>query len=179
MGMKIESRTRVALFQETQRFTRWWIWLLLLIGPVIVLYGIVQQVILGHPFGNHPASNLALIITGIIVVVLLPLLFSRLRLTTLVYSDGIKVRFFPLQPRGRFIRFDEIKSFYAREYHPIREYGGWGIKYGHSGMAYNVSGDWGLQLELVSGKKLLIGSQKARELEEAVAAASGKPPSTS
>lgn len=176
--MKIESRTRMALFRETQRFTKWWIWLLILVPPVIVLFGIVQQVILGHPFGDNPASNLTLIILGLIFVLLMPLLFTKLRLTTTVYSDTIHIRFFPLQPRGRFIRFDEIKSFHAREYHPIREYGGWGIRYGHSGMVYNVSGNWGLQLELISGKKILIGSQKARELEEVVAKASGKTPSS-
>ena len=32
------------------------------------------------------------------------------------------------------------------------------------GKAYNVSGNRGLQLELSSGKKILIGSQRADEL---------------
>jgi hypothetical protein len=39
------------------------------------------------------------------------------------------------------------------------EYGGWGIKYGKMGKAYNVSGNRGVQLEFTDGKRLLIGSQ--------------------
>jgi hypothetical protein len=41
-------------------------------------------------------------------------------------------------------------------------------------MAYNVSGNRGVQLELVSGKRILIGSQQAEELAAAIEAVSGK-----
>jgi hypothetical protein len=33
---------------------------------------------------------------------------------------------------------DEIESFKAMEYSPLKEYGGWGIKYGFIEKAYNV-----------------------------------------
>lgn len=41
-----------------------------------------------------------------------------------------------------------------------RDYGGWGIRYGRKGKAFNVFGSRGLQLEFTNGKRLLIGSQK-------------------
>jgi hypothetical protein len=56
----------------------------------------------------------------------------------------------------------------ARTYKPLSEYGGWGIKYGRSGWAYNIIGDQGVQLELDNGKRILIGSQHAEELEQAI-----------
>ena len=56
----------------------------------------------------------------------------------------------------------------ARVYRPIREYGGWGIRYGKNGKAYNISGDRGVQLELQNSKPLLIGSQRADELAQTI-----------
>jgi len=35
-------------------------------------------------------------------------------------------------------------------------------------MAYNVSGDRGVQLELMNGVRILIGSERAGELAEAI-----------
>mgnify|MGYP001089165244 CR=1 FL=1 len=41
-------------------------------------------------------------------------------------------------------------------------------------MAYNVSGDRGVQIELLNGKRLLIGSQQAEELLRAIQVKVGK-----
>ena len=64
---------------------------------------------------------------------------------------------------------DDLSEYYARTYRPIWEYGGWGIRCSFGkGKAYNVSGNKGVQLVFKSGKRLLIGSQRADELEEAL-----------
>ena len=76
--------------------------------------------------------------------------------------NAVRLRFFPLIRRT--IPLTEIQSCEARTYRPIREYGGWGIRWGFSGMAFNVSGDRGVQLVLAGRKRLLIGSQRADEL---------------
>ena len=55
-----------------------------------------------------------------------------------------------------------------RSYNPIRDYGGWGIRWGTKGKAYNVSGNRGLYLEFSDGKQLLIGLQKPEEFVEAL-----------
>jgi hypothetical protein len=57
---------------------------------------------------------------------------------------------------------------YVRKYKPLAEFGGWGLRFGVSGKAYNISGNKGLQLELTNNKKLLIGTQKPEELSEAL-----------
>lgn len=44
------------------------------------------------------------------------------------------------------------------------EYGGWGVRFGKGGKAFNVSGNRGLKLYLKSGRSLLIGTQKDKEL---------------
>jgi TATA-box binding protein (TBP) (component of TFIID and TFIIIB) len=53
----------------------------------------------------------------------------------------------------------------VREYAPLSEYGGWGLRYSvNHGKAYNVSGNQGVQLFFTNGKKLLIGTQKPEEI---------------
>ncbi len=77
-----------------------------------------------------------------------------------------RVLCFPFKKEA--IPFSEIAKCDARQYSPIKEYGGWGIRYGTKGMAYNVSGDRGVQLELTNGKRLLIGSQRSEELAKTI-----------
>ncbi|MES2389410.1 MAG: hypothetical protein V4543_15515, partial [Bacteroidota bacterium] len=60
---------------------------------------------------------------------------------------------------------DKTAKAYIRTYSPMGEYGGWGIRYGiNKGWLYNVSGNMGLQLELLDGKKVLIGTRKPDEI---------------
>jgi hypothetical protein len=64
-----------------------------------------------------------------------------------------------------YVKWSEIKSIQLRKYKPIREYGGWGIRFSFTeGKAYTIKGDEGIQLVLNSGKKFLIGTQKTKEL---------------
>ena len=58
----------------------------------------------------------------------------------------------------------------TRTYRPVRDYGGWGIRWGRDGKAYIIVGNEGLQLLLGDGEKILIGSQRPQELEAALGA---------
>ena len=95
-----------------------------------------------------------------------------LRLSVRLDAEGLHIRFFPLV--NRHIPLDQITRWEARTYRPILEYGGWGIRCGWKGMAYNVSGNQGVQLELANGKRILIGSQRAEELAKAIGEAKGQ-----
>ena len=134
------------LFEEEQRFRQWWLWAILGGSCILTLWA-----------GSLAHSRIP-------VLVNLPLLwlFYALRLETRVDAAEIRLRFFPLTRRT--IPLAEIQSCEARTYRPIGEYGGWGIRCGFSGMAYNVSGDRGVQLVLTGGKRILVGSQRADEL---------------
>jgi len=161
------------LFREIQQFRQGWLWWLLLASNALVIavfgYGLYQQLVLGQPWGDQPLSNTALVIISLLSIGLslaVTYLFQQMKLITEVRSDGLYVRFFPL--RARLIDFKSITSCARRIYQPIKEYGGWGIRYSRKGKAYNVSGDEGVQLEFQQGKPLLIGSQRASELEQAI-----------
>lgn len=92
------------------------------------------------------------------------LLFARLE--TRISEQDVQFRWFPFQIKFRSIPWSDIKTATVRNYSPLTEYGGWGIKgFSTKNRAYNISGDIGLQLELHSGKKILIGTRQKETLE--------------
>lgn len=171
------------IFHEEQRLRQVFLRGMMVCLNLLVLslfgYGIFSQVVMGRPWGNRPMSDAALVLVAAFTLLVIGgvtyLLFTA-RLMTEVRSDGLYVRFIPFHRDFRKIGWSEIRSFETRVYRPIREYSGWGIRYGSRGMAYNVSGNRGVRLELEDGKRILIGSQKADELAAAIASASGKSP---
>jgi len=56
----------------------------------------------------------------------------------------------------------------VRRYNALSEFGGWGIRFGSNGTAFNMSGTMGLQLEFLNRKRLLIGTNKATELTKVI-----------
>lgn len=98
--------------------------------------------------------------------------FFTLKLNTTVTGEGINVK--TIYVLSRLIRFDEIASAEDIQYRPIRDYGGWGIRFGRNGMAYNMRGDRGVKLTLTNGKRVLIGSQRSGELATAINSGRGQ-----
>lgn len=155
------------IFSETQRMTLWWVWFIVLIPAGVAWYAFIEQIIFGKPFGNNPAPDFVVWIIFLLVGIGFPLIIYSSKLTTYIDRRMIYVRFAPLATRR--IELKDIQSCRVRKYRPILEYGGWGIRYSFKhGRALNISGNMGVQLELKNGKKLLIGSQKPHELQQAI-----------
>lgn len=154
-------------FSEVQRFRSRWAWMAVIAVNAFFIYAIIQQVILGKPFGNKPASDHVLLLLESVPLLLLFFVIS-IRLKTSYNKEGIGYRFYPFQFKTTFIAWNELQDAYLREYHSFYEYGGWGIRKGtaKSGHAINTSqsGKTGLQLVFHDGKKLLIGTCKPEEI---------------
>ena len=158
------------IFQEEQKFGLWLRWLVYLsmgLSVVISVFALVKE---STPDGSQAGLEIILaVVVGIGVPIAITALFLLLKLQTGVKSDGIYIRFLPFHIRFKRFAREDLSEYYARQYKPIREYGGWGIKCSiRNGKAYNVSGNKGVQLVLSTGKKLLIGSQKSEQLEAAI-----------
>jgi hypothetical protein len=153
------------LFSEVQRFS------LLLVAPLVILF-FIAIFLEGHMVFRPvleteepwPAWALPVSIAGIALNVVVTLILIFAKLQTRLNSSALYIRFFPFHLAYKKISFDEIGTVYARTYQPLGEFGGWGIRWGSAGRAYNVSGNRGVQLELKNGKRILIGSQRADEL---------------
>jgi hypothetical protein len=157
------------LFQETQRLLANRIaWLGLAAAGAACLGGVVADAAAGGaPWGSA---------IGLLLGIALAWLLVAGRLVTEVHPDGVYLRFFPLTRWHRF-PWHRIERVRAVRYRPIRDYGGWGVRWaGGGGRAYNVSGDRGVRLDLADGGHVLVGSQRADALAGAIADASPATP---
>ena len=155
------------LFREVQRVCQWWIWMVVIVLAVLAWWTFLSQILSGAPVGTNQAPDTMVWIVAILIGIALPIFTLAVNMTTIVKSDAVIVRYFPIYRRTITVR--EIKSCEVRDYRPIRDFGGWGIRWGFGrGMAYTVSGNRGVQIELTSGRKVLIGSRRPEELAAAI-----------
>lgn len=155
----------MTLFSERQHFRQGWLWALLLgTGiPVIIFVGLLCLK------DGREALPAFLIVVGVEAAAIALIWFARLDIA--VTPREIVAKFTPFHLSQRRIPLTDIVEAKRRQYDPILDYGGWGIRYSSHGWAWNVSGDEGVQLVLASGKRILIGSQKPAELEAAITSA--------
>lgn len=156
------------LFEEMQHLRQFWLWALLLGLAAVFWAGFIVQVILGKPLGNKPVSNVGLVLLVLLVGLGLPLFFRYLRLHVWLLPDRLCLQFRPFHPKPIEIFLREIKETECVTYNPIADYGGWGIRWGRKGKAYNAHGSAGVKLHFYQRRPLLIGSQKPEQLREAL-----------
>ncbi|MFH1560715.1 MAG: DUF6141 family protein [Chloroflexota bacterium] len=166
--------TAPILFSEVQRFRQWWLLSLIGVLPALFAWAFVQQIIFDVPWGNNPTSDGWLLVFVAVFGLGLPAFILSINLRTEVRPDGIYVQFWPLHRGWVHIPAETIHEFTAHTYRPIMDYGGWGIRWGLKGKVYSVSGNRGVLLVYGNRHRLLIGSQRADELEQAIATACGR-----
>lgn len=150
-------------FTEKQKFTQWWIWVILLGINGIFFSGLIKQLIFGQKFGNNPMSNAGLVLFALGFLAF-TILFFVMGLYTKIDNHGIYSRFIPFDTAFKFYPWEKITSIQICKYKALKEYGGWGIRGGRNGMAYTVTGNKGFVIELSNNKKILIGTRKPEEV---------------
>lgn len=163
-----EPLTADIVFYEQQRIKSVWLWLLVISMNVLFVSALVAKLFFNISVGTKPVETTELIVVTILSVAL-TFLFCLLRLQTIIKADGIYVRLFPVHIKYRRLPWSSISKCFVRSYKPLAEYGGWGIRYGFTGKAYNISGNKGIQIVFNDNRKLLIGTQKPAEAEAAIA----------
>ena len=160
----------VAIYREEQWFG-WWAYAGL--GLVSALaWVILFDRTIGHAnpwIGWHGRAAKILVAGG---VVLPPaLVLGALRMVTLVTPAELRISFGFLPTYKRVVALDAINHIEVVQYHPIRDYGGWGLRFSRDGeRIYNARGSRGVRIQLRDGSRLLIGSQRPEELARALEA---------
>ena len=152
------------VFKEEQRFTQLWLVVLIIFSTIVPVAIILSEA------KSMESSELVIALS---VVILAPAIIFLFKLRTRIDEKGIHYRFIPFHLKTQLIPWSDIDKIYVRNYDPISEYGGWGIKGGSlwnkkKGTAVNVKGDVGIQLELKNNKKLLIGTQLRNQVENTI-----------
>jgi len=165
----MEAKNEVK-FREVQRFGNW-VWGVAGFTGVMVIAAmavvISAEMSSGRKAGGEGMTVLFMGLAAAIVVGVDGLLIMA-RLITEVRGGGVYVRFIPFHFSFREILLEDVVKVEARRYRPIREYGGWGIRCGRKGRAYNMSGNEGVRIDYANGRHVLIGSQRSEKLAEAI-----------
>jgi len=151
-------------FHEIQRFRQWWLWLPLLIMTLALIYNLANHWIKGGDI------NYFALVFPTTIMLLVILLFALSKLETFIKEDGIYVKFFPFHWSFRKFEWQDLEKAHLRQYSALSEFGGWGVRWGLGGKAYNVAGKWGIQLLTKKGNSLLIGTRQADEVRAILAA---------
>ncbi len=154
-----KSRLKPA-FTEIQKFTQWWLWVMLLGMAGIPIYGMFKQLVRGEPFGNNPMSDTGLIIFFLSYLVFIGF-FWLLELRTEINPEGIRVRLRPIS--SRFFKWEDIERVEPVTYGFV----GYGLRLSLKyGTVYNVKGNKGLAIYLKKGSRYLIGTQQQEQMQQ-------------
>lgn len=157
------------VFNETQRFTQWWVQLINIAILGFLVYAAYNWFVLNEAVGNVSSKNLTGQIVFIAILIFSIGLIYMFKLKTIIDEIGLHYQFLPINLSKKTIRWTELKKCYVRIYNPIKEYGGWGYRLSFGkGKALNVKGNKGIQLEFKDGKKLLIGTQKKEDAQNVI-----------
>lgn len=154
------------IFHEVQKFPLRRTAVAVIIPPCAMLGLLIYQVVLGHPWGNHPMSNASIIGW----TVFLWALYARLltvRLGTDVRDGELILAMRGMWRRWR-IPLADITSAEEISFDPVRDFGGFGIRSGRAATSYIASSHEGVLVRLSSGKTVVVGSERPAELVAAL-----------
>ncbi len=130
----------------------------MLITPSLFSGLFIQDILSDNNSSDSMYSN-PLLLMVIIAICAAPIFLIYLaKLDTQVRNEGLFIKFRPFHRRWVMLPFHDIVEANAITYKPLKDYGGWGIRYGPKGKAYNVSGNKGVLLKFEDGPSILIGS---------------------
>ena len=146
-------------FKENQKFDQKWLWAILSLSAIIPV-----SILMNNESFKLDATNF--IVISMMLLPMILIYFTELRVE--ISDEGLKYQFYPFHLRVYEIKSEEIEKYNELIYSPLKDYGGWGIRYGFSGTAYNVSGNKGVEIFLKNGTKILFGTKKPYEFFEAL-----------
>lgn len=148
------------VFIENQHIRQWWVYALLVFCLCCSAIPLVNGLLVNE---MHTSSWIAPAMTAIVIT-----LFLRINLKTKIDREGITASFEPFSLFERHYSWKEIEQAYIRNYAPVAEYGGWGVRgFGKAG-AYNLSGKIGIQIITNNKERFLIGTQVPEKAEKAI-----------
>jgi len=157
------KETKDVLYKESQRFTQWWLGILMFGISVLPLYGIVQQLVFKEPWGDKPMADWGLIVYAAGTAALVYFIYT-INLRTWIHPDGVQVSFPPFF-RNKHFSFDDMVSAEVVTYGFV----GYGLRISFKyGTVYNIKGNKGLAIIMKNGKKYLIGTQHPVQVAEII-----------
>lgn len=150
------------LFEEKQRFTLWWMWLLMLTGLLLPLIMVIFAFASGAQEIFSKKDTTVLLAMFLIYNFPILILFFYARLTTKITKEGIYYGWNMPTAELNFIHWNDIKTCELVEHRFV----GYGYKVTKTyGVVYNTSGKHGLWVTKQSGERILIGTLNVEKMK--------------
>ena len=154
-------------FREVQRFRMPWLLVVVSLLAASAWALFVVRILFGREVGTSPAPDGLVWLILALIGVVLPAIVIFGRMVTMVVDDALVIRWLPIG--GTRIPYEQIREVEVAEYRPLRDYGGWGIRWTPwAGWAWNVHGRRGVRLVLEDGRRVMVGSQQPEALAAAL-----------
>ena len=112
--------------------------------------------------------NYIYLIFGIIPVALLNVMFLLAGLKVEIDENSVNYSYTPFQWKMKKIVKDDIDYLYLKKFDPKKDHLGYGITFKKDGKAFTLKGTDGLFIRFKDGTFILLGTQKAREMQEVI-----------
>lgn len=114
------------------------------------------------------AERLASLTATLLPALLIIIFYFAVQLRTSVTNDSVNVRMTPFG--GQEIALEDIRTVEVVDYRPLRDFGGWGVRFGRKGKIYNARGDRAVKLSMTDKSTLFIGSSRPEQLANVISA---------
>jgi len=154
------------LFEETLQFRQPQLWV-----PYLILSAAVLGAQAYFPARSPGDTTFAgLLVPAISMFVLggIGVLLYLSRLDVKVTPSGLHTRLYPLEMAFRDIEWKDIIQMRVTTVRPMKDFGGWGLRFGKNSKAYIVTGDICIELKLADGSLLYINTLEPEKLLSAL-----------
>ncbi len=140
----------------------WYVKLLATGLPLAMFAGAVVEMF------TEPAAAIPLLIAGAVFII-----FNGGQRTTVTRKE-VNVRYGILGLKVFRAQASDITAVEVHSFSPLKDFGGYGIRFNREMKAYYLNGTRGVKLTTSTGKKYLIGSDRAERLASVIRAVAGK-----
>ncbi|MFW6181464.1 MAG: DUF6141 family protein [Spirochaetota bacterium] len=157
---------------EVQKPRQWWLLVMISLIAATAWFLALSRLLFGVNIGPEPPPEWLLAMMWALFGVGFPLFFAFNRMVTVVDERRVQVTFTPLRWYRKELEVDRIRSCQPITYHPLKHFGGWGVRSRRGTRAVTMCGNRGVAL-IVDNADWLIGSARPEELCSAIRRAQG------
>lgn len=140
----------------------------------IVFWGTMLAAMAAVTFAGHEAHEDKVLQVFVLAVVAMAIQWVVAGLSVKLYHDDLVVGLGLAAWISKRVPYKEIERLESVRYHPILEFGGWGVRFGASGKrAWTARGERAVVLHLREGLHLYVGSDDPHRLEARIRAVGG------
>jgi hypothetical protein len=129
---------------EKSGFPAWIFWTIASIPLCLYFYELIF-----HPINSEPFDWLGLVILGAV-----GLFIFSIKLKITIDTKGITYQYPPFHNKPTTLPWENIETVELLKINPLKEFGGWGLRYGKLGTAYTTRGRYILHIVQKTGKPI-------------------------